>query len=41
MLDYDEKSKRIYGDGDELGFDYGWDKNNDSWVEWEFETPFT
>lgn len=41
VLDYDEKSKRIYGDGDELGFDYGWDKNNDSWVEWEFETPFT
>lgn len=41
VLDYDEKSKRIYGDGDELGVDYGWDKNNDSWVEWEFETPFT
>lgn len=25
VLDYDEKSKRIYGDGDELGVDYGWD----------------
>lgn len=41
VLDYDEKSKRIYGDGDDLGFDYGWDKNNDSWVEWDLETPFT
>ncbi len=41
VLDYDEKSKRIYGDGDDLGIDYGWDKNNDSWVEWELETPFT
>ena len=27
VLDYDEKSKRIYGEGDDLGFDYGWDQS--------------
>ena len=27
ILDYDEKSKRIYGQGDDLGFDYGWDQS--------------
>ncbi len=40
VLDFDEKSKRIYGDGDDLDFDYGWDKFSDGWIDWEFETPF-
>lgn len=26
ILDYDPKSKRIYGRGDDLNFDYGWDE---------------
>lgn len=40
VLDYDEKSKRIYGYGDDLDFDYGWDKASDGWINWDSETPF-
>lgn len=40
VLDYDEKSKRIYGDGDDLGVDYGWDKSADGFVDINEETPF-
>ena len=40
VLDFDEKSKRIYGYGDDLDFDYGWDKFSDGWIDWEMETPF-
>ena len=40
ILEYDEKSKRIYGQGDDLDFDYGWDKFSDGWIDWELETPF-
>lgn len=37
VLDFDEKSKRIYGKGDNLDFDYGWRKwTNDD----EDDTPF-
>ena len=28
ILDYDERSKRIYGDGDDLDYQYGWDKSD-------------
>lgn len=27
ILNYDEKSKRIYGNGDDINFDFGWDKD--------------
>lgn len=41
VLDYDEKSKRIYGAGDDLGIDYGWDKGDDGFIRIdEEETPF-
>ena len=40
ILEYDEKSIRIYGQGDDLDFDYGWDKFSDGWIDWELETPF-
>lgn len=42
-LDYDEKSKRIYGENDDLQFDYGWDKSNDGFVKMDEnyeESPF-
>lgn len=29
ILDYDEKSKRIYGKGDDLNFEYGWNLTED------------
>ena len=28
ILDYDERSKRIYGAGDDLDYQYGWDKSD-------------
>lgn len=34
ILNYDERSKRIYGFGDDVNFNFGWDKSN------EEETPF-
>lgn len=40
ILDYDEKSKRIYGKGDDLYVDYGWNKNNDGFTAINEETPF-
>ena len=41
IVDYDEKSKRIYGVGDSLLFDYGWDKDGDGFIDLDYETPFT
>lgn len=41
ILEYDEKSKRIYGDGDNVNFDYGWSKSdNIVSIEDDEETPF-
>lgn len=42
ILDFDEKSKRIYGYGDDLNHDYGWDKKSDGFVSMgsSDETPF-
>lgn len=37
VMDYDEKSKRIYGEGDNLHVDYGWDKGNDGFFQIEME----
>lgn len=40
ILDYDEKSKRIYGQGDDLYVDYGWNKNDGGFIQINEETPF-
>ena len=42
VLDYDEKSKRIYGIGDSLSVDYGWDKSGDGFVQLDMnaDCPF-
>ena len=41
VLDYDEKSKRITGDGDSLFVEYSWNVNKDQFYEIEDEiTPF-
>lgn len=42
ILDFDEKSKRIYGVGNEVEYVYGWEKNADGFLELdvEEETPF-
>lgn len=39
VLDFDEKSRRIYGAGDDPDFDYGWNKSNDGFTD-TLETPF-
>ncbi len=40
ILDYDDKSKRIYGQGDDLYVDYGWNKNDGGFTSINEETPF-
>ena len=40
ILEFNEKSKRIYGVGDDVNVDYGWNKQNDGFYEAEEETPF-
>lgn len=40
ILNYDEKSKRIYGEGDNLSFDYGWNKEGDGFVPMDREDDF-
>lgn len=41
-VEYDEKSKRIFGEGDDLDFDYGFDPQSDGFVTVEDEdNPFT
>lgn len=40
ILDYDEKSKRIYGQNDDLYVDYGWNKSNNRFLPVNEETPF-
>lgn len=40
IMDYDEKSKRIYGNGDNLFIDYGWNKNDSGFDSINEETPF-
>lgn len=40
VLEFNEKSKRIYGAGDDVNVDYGWNKQNDGFYEAEEETPF-
>ena len=42
VLDFDEKSKRIYGPGDDLCVDYGWDIVGDGFmnISSHEEVPF-
>lgn len=40
ILDYDEKSKRIYGQGDDLYVDYGWNKDSAGFIPINEESPF-
>lgn len=42
VLNYDEKSKRIYGQGDNLDVDYGWNNGGNGFIEQDEneETPF-
>lgn len=40
ILDYDEKTKRIYGLGDDLRFDYGWDKNDNGFVQIDVDADY-
>ena len=42
IVDYDEKSKRIYGRGDDLMVDYGWDKTSNGFVQIDMDAdcPF-
>ncbi len=42
IVNYDEKSKRIYGIGDNLLMDYGWDKSSDGFIQIEMDVndPF-
>ena len=37
VMDYDEKSKRIYGAWDNLKTDYGWDKESNGFFQMEIE----
>lgn len=40
ILEFDEKSKRIYGYGDDVNFDYGWSMQSNGFCEVNEETPF-
>ena len=40
VLDYDEKSKRIYGQGDDINREYSWNRTNNGFYEQNIETPF-
>ena len=42
ILNFDEKSKRIYGYGDDLNYSFGWDKKEAGFEQMEYceETPF-
>ncbi len=43
VLNFDEKSKRIYGAGDDVNFDYGWNQQTDGFgfLREEEVSPFT
>ena len=42
LLDYDERSKRIFGKGDDLDYQYGWDKSDGFYSadEEQMDLPF-
>ena len=39
-LEYDERSKRIFGKDDDLYLEYGWNKVADGFYQVEIDTPF-
>ena len=41
IMDFDEKSKRIYSQGDDLDYDFGWDRSS-GWIQCpdDMEIPF-
>lgn len=39
-LDYDQKSKRIYGHGDDVNREYSWNKAENGFYNTDIETPF-
>ena len=43
VLNFQEKSKRIYGAGDDVNYEYGWNRQMEgfSYLEEEEPTPFT
>lgn len=40
VLEYDEKSKRIYGQGDDVNREYSWNMTNNGFYNTDIETPF-
>lgn len=40
VLEFNEKSKRIYGVSDDVNVDYGWNVQNDGFYEVDEDTPF-
>lgn len=40
VLDYDERSKRIFGKDDDLYVEYGWNKDINGFYQVEMDTPF-
>ena len=40
VLNYDERSKRIYGEGDNLNVEYGWNKADQGFYFSDEESPF-
>lgn len=40
VLDYDERSKRIFGKDDDLYVEYGWNKDINGFYQVEIDTPF-
>lgn len=40
IVDYEEKSKRIYGSGDNLFVDYGWDKSSDGFIPVDMDADY-
>lgn len=40
IVEYDEKSKRIYADIDNYHIDYGWNRNTEKLSKYQEETPF-
>jgi RecA-family ATPase len=40
IVNYDKKSKRIYGYGDDVNVDYGWNSDSDGFIPLAVDSPF-
>lgn len=40
VLDFDEKTRRIYGQGDNLDFDYGWCNSSEGFIQIDMDADF-